>query len=110
MSDLSEKGMAEFEAYIEIAKSKIKKSCDEALSDIYTNLPEWIESDSWLNFRNKIINSLMDYSNLNEWDQRKIRESILKNHYNQVVSELNKDLLSEIEILKSRISIMEKYR
>ncbi len=108
MSDLSEEGLAEFEAYIAVAKQRIKASCEEALGDIYVGLSSWIESDSWMNFRGKVMDALMDYSKLNKWDAKRVREAVLKNHYDEVIKDLNQDLIDQVEDLKDRLDLLER--
>lgn len=107
---LSPEGEKEFEQYIELAKTKMRKACEEILGEIYIKLPDWIESDSWMNFRNTAFDALRDYPKLNKYDAQKIRESILANHREQIIADLNQDNLTQIKHLEDRIEAIYALR
>lgn len=107
---LSPEGEKEFEHYIQLAKDRMRDACDEILGEIYIHLPEWIETDSWVNFRNASFDAIRDYSKLNRWNAQKIRESILANHREQIIADLNQDSLDRIKQLEWIIEDRERWR
>jgi F0F1-type ATP synthase membrane subunit b/b' len=107
--ELSQAAEDEAEKVIEAFKQQMKKAGDEAIETLWCNLIHHIESDSWSNFRTSIINGLSDYNNLNsEQDKSAIRKAVLKNHRDEIISDLNQDNLKQIEDLKQQI--VESYR
>lgn len=78
---------------------------DGVLNNIYTDVVPWVESDSWSNYRNSIINSLTDYSSLSRNEKhshiwKTIRKKILDENREEIINDLNQDFLEEIEELK----------
>lgn len=51
MDNLSEKGHQEALALIESFKKQIKNIADQTIGNVYTEIMPYIESDSWLNYR-----------------------------------------------------------
>lgn len=103
---LSEEGEAEAQKIIDKFKADISKITEEAIQLLYTDVAVYIESDSWGNFRNQIMDGMMNYDNRkiqNKYDFDKIRKSILKNHREDIINDLNQDLLTENELLKKQM-------
>jgi len=103
---LSEAGEQEAQKYLDSFKEKMKKIADETMSEVYVNLMPYIETDSWGNFRNQIMEGFRNYDNRkiqNAWDFAEIRKEIFKQFHNEIIPELNQDLLKEIEELKATV-------
>jgi hypothetical protein len=101
--ELSEQGQKESQILIDHFKDKLKKVADEVIGDLYVDLPSYIESDSWSNFRNEIMNGFKDYDTRkkqNEYDFKEIREQIFKEYREDIIKDLNSDLVEENEKLK----------
>lgn len=87
-------------------KADMLKLCESTLSDLYCEVAAYIESDSWINFRNDLLTGLTNYPNSKiqgEYDFKKIRQAILREHRSEIVADLNKDLVQENEALKAEI-------
>jgi hypothetical protein len=105
--ELSEEGAKEAQALIASFTVALRKAADEAISDLYANILPYIESDSWTNFRNDLMDGLQNYDNKRiqgEYDFRKIRQAILKNHREEIINDLNQDMVKEIEDLKEQLA------
>lgn len=89
---------------------KLSKAADEAISDLYCNIMPYIQSDSWSNFRNQLMNGFKNYENRKiqaEYDFQGIRKAILEEYREDIIRDLNKDLVEEVEHLKK---ILEQER
>ena len=104
---LSEIGIKEFDEIIGLAKARIKSAAEDALSEIYTDLPKHIETDAWANYRNDMQQELA-YANgcLTEdgayW-ARNVRAKIFEEHRDKLVELLNKDLVAKVKELEERL-------
>lgn len=110
---LSEQGKLEAQEFIENLKSKVRKVVSDAIGDLYVDIPDYIESDSWTNYRNTLLSQMCDYRNA--WgpyrhDYQKIRQAIYKQFKEEINKDLNKDLLEEVESLKKQIEWMQELR
>ena len=111
--ELSDEGKEEAQKLIDSFKEKIKKAADETIEDLYTKMMPYIESDTWCNFRNEIMEGFKDYDNRKiqgKFDFRDIRKSILKNHREDIIEDLNQDMVLEIEKLKKDIVYLQNNR
>jgi hypothetical protein len=108
---LSEDGNKDAQAIIDKFKEAIKKVADEAISDFYCDVALYIESDSWGNFRNEIMDGFRNYDNRKiqgKYDFKVIRQAILNHHREDIVADLNQDMLEEIEGLKKTIESLQR--
>jgi hypothetical protein len=117
--ELGETGEKEAIALIERFKAELKKAAiciaEEVTSDLYVHVMPFIESDSWGNFRNAVMDGYKDYGNRNiqaAYDFKEIRQAILEKHREEIIMDLNQDLLAEIKSLKKQLKIereMQRY-
>jgi len=106
---LSEEGEKESQIIIDAFKEKLKAAAEDAIGELYCDVVPHIESDSWTNYRNDLMDGFSNYGNRliqGEHDFAKIRASILKNHHEEIISDLNQDMLKEIERLKEEIEFV----
>ena len=111
--ELSENGQVEAMALIEKFKDAIKKVADGVIGDLYTDVIPYIESDSWLNFKNDMMDGFKDYGNTKihaEYNFKAIRKQIYKEYRDEIIVDLNQDLVEEIEKLKSHVKILQETR
>lgn len=104
--ELHEDGKKEAEAVIEKFKKRLKAIAEEVLGEVYCDIPTYIESDSWMNFRNALISAFKNYGNRKlqgEYDFKQIREQIYCQFREEIIKDLNQDNLEEIEKLKKEI-------
>jgi hypothetical protein len=109
--ELSEEGKKEAQGWLDKFREKMKKVCDETLSEVYCNVLDYIESDSWSNFRNEIMDGFRNYNNGKiqaEYDFKEIRQQILKHHRADIITDLNQDLVEETERLKKQVEEMRE--
>ena len=106
---LSEDGKRQFEAVIQAAKDEIAKAAENAIGDLYTDIGMWIESDAWANVRNHIMDSLRNYNQGSDRDNREIRKAILMENRDQIINDLNQDLVEENEKLKEDLRREREY-
>jgi hypothetical protein len=107
---LGEEGEKEAQELIDRFKGKIRTAIDDVLGELYCDVAVYIESDSWTNFRNEMMAGYKNYGNRKiqaHYDFKEIRQSILKNHREEIIEDLNQDLLEEVERLKAVISSIE---
>ena len=110
---LSEEGEKEAQKLIDAFKAKITEIAEETIQELYTDVALYIESDSWGNFRNEIMDGFRNYDNRKiqgEYDFKEIRQSILKNHKDEIIKDLNQDSLEEIKTLKDQIEHLQELR
>ena len=108
---LSGEGEKEAVARLNGFVDEIKKKVSEMISTFYVKELPYIESDTWLNFRNEIMDGFKDYKNRKiqgEYDFKEIRQAIFKKYREELISDLNQDMVEEIESLKKRIENMQE--
>jgi len=104
--ELSEEAKQEAQSLFDSFRVAMTKICEETLSRLYTDVAIYIESDSWTNFRNELLDGLQDYGNRKiqaEYDFKRIRQAILKEHKEDIIHDINQDMVAEIESLKKEL-------
>ncbi len=110
--NLSEEGKVEAQKLLESFMENMKKAADETIGKLHYSLIHDIESDSWSNFRNDLMDGFKNYDNRkiqNRYDFKKIRQSILKEHREDIINDLNQDMLEEISSLKKQIEDLKEF-
>ena len=108
--ELPEEGKEEAQRLIDKFKEHVKKDIENLLGDLYVDVACHIESDSWTNYRNAIIDGFRNYNNRKvqaPYDFKKIREEIYKEYREDIVKDLNQDILEENERLKEAVKLWE---
>ncbi len=110
--ELSEQGNIEAVKLIEKFKKDLVKAADEAIGDLYCEIIPHIESDSWSNFRNNLMDGFKNYDNRllqSPRDFKEIRQQIFNDFKADIIPDLNQDLVEENERLKADIERMEEW-
>ena len=108
---LPEEGENEAQSLMDKFKEQMKKAADEVLGELYCDVAVYIESDSWSNFRNELMDGFKNYDNRkiqSKYDFKDIRQAILKEHREDIIADLNQDLLEEIESLKGQLEFQRE--
>ena len=103
---LPEPGAQEAQELIERFKQQLKTAAEFAFTDFYTNILPYIESDSWLNFRNQMLEGFLNYNNRKiqgEYDFKQLRQQIYREFRDDIIKDLDQDNLEEIERLKREV-------
>ena len=96
LSEEREKQAVELlEKFKQKIKTEINKISEEVISDFYTDVLPFIESDAWLNMKITLMSEIEDYKNNGSWEMKKIRDKIFKEHYDEIIKDVNNDLLQE---------------
>jgi hypothetical protein len=108
---LPEKGEQEAMALIESFKNRLKDVASDVISDLYTAIAPFIESDSWTNYRNDLMAGLCDYKRAkSSYDFKEVRRKIFQEYRAEIIEDLNKDLLAEIKSLKKQLETERRLR
>lgn len=115
---LADQGKQEAKIVIDRFKEKMKQVCSDALGEIYVDVAEYIETDSWTNYRNTLLDGLTDYRNRHkqgEYDFKKIRRAMFEEYREEILADIDKDHLEEItklhgEIKKLRDELRETWK
>ena len=109
--ELTEQGKKEAQRIMDSFKPMITKLVEDILSDLYTNVSYYVESDHWDNYRNALMDGFMGYGNRHhKHDFAELRQAIYENHKERIVKDLNQDLVEEIENLKQQIKWYREHR
>ena len=111
--ELSEAAKQEAQALMGDFKRQLKKLADEVLGNLYCDVIDHIETDSWTNYRNDLMDGFQNYNNRlvqGEHDFKKIRQAILKEHREDIIADLNQDLVAENEQLKKQLEQEREWR
>lgn len=111
--ELTEDGKKEAQLCVNKFKELFLKAADECMGDIYTDVITHIESDSWTNYRNFLMQGLTDYSNKEKhgkYDFKRIRRAIYDEFRDEIIHDLNQDMLKKIEDMEGQIEFMRKLR
>lgn len=104
--ELTEQGKEEAQKIMDSFKPRLKQMMDEVLSDLYTDVTYYIDSDHWTNYRNALMDGFKDYGGgkpNHEYDYKELRQAIYRNHKDEIVADLNQDLVKENEGLRREI-------
>jgi len=104
--ELNEAGNEEAQQLVDKFKEQLKKSAEEVIGQLYCDVAMYIETDSWTNFRNQIMDGYKNYNNRkiqSHYDFKEIRQTILKHHREDLINDLNQDMVEEIETLKKNL-------
>jgi hypothetical protein len=112
MSDytLHPDGIAAIEAEIEKFKQRCKDAADEALSNIYSDLPSYIESDAILNLEQRIIDGFHDGAKQHIQDAypfARMRAKLFEEHRDEIMLAMPEELIKENDMLRARLSYYE---
>jgi RNA processing factor Prp31 len=113
--ELTEAGKVEAQELLNKFKTKAKSVLDNLLDDylgeVYCNILPEIESDSWSNYRNTVIDAYKNYLNKDkrDYDFKEIRQKIYLEYKEQIDADLNQDNLDKIKKLEKEIEQMREY-
>jgi len=108
--ELTEQGKEEAQKIMDSFKPKLVKLMEEVLGDLYTDVSYYVESDHWTNYRNALMDGIKGYEGgkpNHEYNYEEIRQSIYRNHKDEIIKDLNQDLVKENEQLKARIKQLQ---
>lgn len=111
--ELSPEGCEIAQELINKFKNQLKKVADEVIGDLYVDVPAYIESDSWNNFRNQLMAGFKNYGNRKiqgDYDFKEIRQQIYKEFRDEIIEDLNQDNLNKIEELEKEIVRLREER
>ena len=110
--ELTEQGKIEAQGIMDSFKPKIKAVIDELMGDLYCDVASYIESDSWTNYRNSLMDGFKGYNRgrHSDYDFKELRQAIYKNHKEEIVKDLNQDMVEEIKKLNDHIDFIQNSR
>ena len=91
---------------------KLRVQINDLLGEFYCSELLYIESDSWSNFRNELMDGFRDYRNNKahaEFDFKEIRKKIFSEFRDEIINDLNQDLLEENRRLKEQIKRLRNW-
>jgi hypothetical protein len=103
---LTDQGKEEAQKIMDSFKPKLKSLMDQVMSDLYTDVSYYIESDHWTNYRNALMDGFMGYGGgkpNHSHEYKELRQAIYRNHKEEIVKDLNQDLIEENNSLKTQI-------
>ena len=109
---LKECGAQEAQALMDEFKKKMESLAKEILSHLYCDVAMYIESASWSNFRNEILQGFSKYGNRKlqaDYDFAKIRQTIFEEHREEIIKEIEQDIVKENETLKKDIHDLREF-
>ncbi len=109
--ELTEQGKIEAQAIMDSFKPRLKDMMDEVLGELYCDVVQHIESDSWTNFKASIMDAMRQYemtgeSKMMDYELKVIRDAVYNDHKDELIKDLNKDLLEENARLTDKINTM----
>lgn len=105
--ELSEAGKEEAQVLFDKFRDRFKKIADEVLGELYIEIAPHIETDSWQNYRNALMDGFKDYKNRlvhDEYNFKEIRDKIYAEHRTEIIKDLDQDNLKRIDDLNKEIS------
>ena len=118
-SELSEKGNKEAIELLKKFQEQLKKQSEEIFTELYCGYMPFIESDSWRNFRNEILQGLKNYSSVKNhlsYDFKQIRRVMFEEYKEEIIKDLDQDLIgiieekeTEIKFLKEHLETLRRY-
>ena len=108
---LTEEGEKQAQLIMDSFKPRIKALVDEMMSDLYCDVAYHIESDSWTNYRNELMDGLKGYgdnASSHEHDFKELRKVIYEKNKEEINKDLNQDLLEENAKLTAQVDELYK--
>lgn len=108
---LSEEAAEEAQQLIESFKEKLKIVAEEVIDDLYKDVVYYINSDSWRNFRNELMDGFRNYNNRKiqgQYDFKLIRKQIFEDFKDDIIKDLDQDNLETIKQLQERVKQLEE--
>ncbi len=102
--ELTEKGKEEAAMLVKAIVKSVVEELDD--NDFYCNIPCYIESDSWTNFRNSIMDGFNDYSTgkANDlYDFKNLRKVMFRDFKDEIIKDIDQDNLDKIKSLEDQI-------
>ena len=109
--DMPDAAKEEAQALIDQFKVALRKAADDVFSTMYVDVVSCIESDSWTNFRNKLMDGFRDYGNRKlqgGYDFKEIRQQIYREFRDDIIADLDQDNLARIAELEKQNSEMQE--
>lgn len=112
--ELTEQGKEEAQLLMSSFKVKAKEVLENLIDDycgrFYCEIVPEIGSDSWQNFRNKVMDGYKDYRNkeIRNYDFKEIRQKLYKENKAEIDKDLNQDNLDKIKDLERTIEILQQ--
>ncbi len=110
---LPEAGKEEAQLIIDGFKKKLVEAAEEAISNLYCDIVVHIESDSWTNYRNDMMEGFKDYNNRKvqgQHDFKAIRQQIYKDFRSDIIKDLDQDNLEKIKGLEEQLKWEKELR
>lgn len=108
--ELTEQGREEAQKIMDSFKPRLTKLMEEVLSDLYTDVSYYVDSDHWTNYRNALMDGFKGYGGgkpNHEYEYKELRQAIYTNHKEEIVNDLNQDLVAENDRLKAQIESLQ---
>jgi hypothetical protein len=114
---LSEEGVAEVQRLMDRFKADIteaaKNIIEDATTDMYCNVADYVDSDSWHNYRRSIIDQLgrYDKQGYSQYDAKELGRQLLRYHKEEIQSDIIKDLQEQLDREKEAYrKLQDSYR
>ena len=107
--ELSEHGKQEAQKLLDGYKTQILAAVKSLMEDLYTDVVPYIESDSWCNYRNKMMDGFKGYGNesgSHDHAYKELRQAIYKANKDEILKDLNQDLVEENALLQTHIDLL----
>lgn len=107
---LTEQGEKEAQRIMDSFKPRIQALVTELMDDLYCDVAYHVESDSWTNYRNDLMDGFKGYtagSSNHPSDFKELRQAIYKNHKEAIVGDLNQDLIDENKKLAEQVEQLQ---
>ena len=111
--ELTEQGKEEAQRILDSFKPKIASLVNEILGEIYKDVVFHIESDSWINYRNQLMDGFKGYTDgrkAHSSDFKELRQAIYNNHKGEIIKDLNQDLVEENKRLAEEVDRLRELR
>lgn len=95
------------------AKKMLTSLLDDYMSEFYIDILPEIETDSWQNYRNTMMEGFQNYNNRhahNRFDFKEIRQQIYNDFREDIIKDLNQDNLDKIAELEKSIEYLQQNR
>ena len=111
--ELTEQGKIDAQRIMDSFKPRILKVVEELMSELYTDVSAYVETDHWSNYRNRMMEGFMGYGNgttNHSYDFKELRHAIYKNNKEEIVKDLNQDLVAANSILQAEVERLRNPR
>ena len=104
--ELPEREQERIKALIDKFKADLLKVAEETVREVYTDIGPYLESDTLLNLRSKMMDALCNPASVTDfgYDWKLLRRTMFEEYRDEIMAEMPEELMQENERLRRQLN------